>query len=113
MKPRDREPAPRRVVVEDLVDLPDVPPGETYTTTCRPTAPVILSEVLVRDFALDKLVVGILGVTTKERASIVGTRAYRLERQALVMPSMDVSVVLRNETDRPLRVRQASFEEER
>ena len=105
-----RDPIPRRVIVEDCVDLPHVPPGETYATTCRPHEPILFSEFLVRDFCLVQLVVGALGMATKERAAAIGMRAYQLERQMLVTSAMDISIVLRNETDRPLPVRQAAFE---
>ena len=110
------DPMPRRVIVEDCVDLPHVPPGETYATTCRPQEPILFSEFLVRDFCLVQLVVSALGMATKERATsetIGGLRAYVLERQMLVTPGMDISIVLRNDTNRPLPVRQASFEIER
>lgn len=109
------DPMPRRVIVEECVDLPHVPPGETYATTCRPDEPILFSEFLVRDFCLVQLVVGALGMATKERATsatIAGSRAYMLERQMLVTPSMDISIVLRNDTSRPLPVRQARLEEE-
>ena len=111
-----RDPMPRRVIVEECVDLPHVPPGETYTTTCRPQEPILFSEFIVRDFCLVQLVVGALGMATKEHATsatIGGSRAYMLERQMLVTPSMDISIVLRNDTSRPLPVRQARLEEER
>lgn len=108
-----RDPMPRRVVVEECVDLPHVPAGEGYTTSCRPHEPVLLCELSVRDFSLVQLIVGTLGMATNESTTAVGTRAYVLERQMLVFPSMDISIVLRNDTDRPLPVRQARFEEER
>lgn len=108
-----RDPMPRRVIVEECVDLPHVPAGETYTTSCRPHEPVLFTEFLVRDFSLVQLIVGTLGMATKEHATLVGSRAYQLERQMLVTPAMDISIVLRNETNRPLPVRQARFEEER
>jgi hypothetical protein len=104
---------PRRVIVEECVDLPAVPPGETYTTTCRPAESTILSELRIRDFTLVQLIVGTLGMATKESAVILGSRAYRLERQMLLTPGMDISMVLRNDTDRPVPVRQAKFEEDR
>ena len=104
---------PRRVIVEECVDLPHVPPGETYATTCRPDEPILFLEFLVRDFCLVQLIVGALGMATKERATVGGSRTYQLERQMLVTQSMDISLTLRNDTDRPLPVRQARFEEDR
>jgi hypothetical protein len=56
-----------------------------------------------------------LDMATKERttAGVVGSRAHCLERQMLMTPTTDIFIVLRNDTSRPLPVRQAQFEEER
>jgi len=107
---------PRRVIVEETVDLPHVPPGEQYQTTCRPHEPLFFEEILVRDFTLDSLLIGSVAITIHEHASHVpGTRAYRLETWQLLplATGTDVLLNLRNATDRPLPVRQAAFEESR
>lgn len=107
---------PRRVIVEETVDLPHVPPGEIYQTTCRPHEQLVFEEVLVRDFTMDSLLINNVAVTFHEHASHTpGTRAYRFERwQRLpIAPGTNVLLNLRNATDRPLPVRQAIFEENR
>jgi hypothetical protein len=105
------QPKPTRVIVEEHVDsLGDVLPGNTYLTTSRPQHdPLFFAEILVRDFALVELRVGNKLITTKERATVAGSRAYWVEPVAEVSMSQDVSIVLRNDTDRPLRVRQVEF----
>jgi len=107
---------PRRVIVEETVDLPHVPPGEAYQTTCRPHESLFFEEILVRDFTLDSLLIRNVAITIQEHAShIPGTRTYRLEtwQRMPLAPGTDVLLNLRNATDRPLPVRQATFEEKR
>jgi hypothetical protein len=107
-----------RILVEDLGEYGDVPPGETYqATTCRTRERLHLSDVLVRDFVLVELYVGnhfVHFVPTKEHTSVPGSRAYHLGHAGVdVLLSMDVVIHLKNDTDHPLRVRWARFEEER
>jgi hypothetical protein len=103
-----------RVVVEsECVSLAAVPPGEIYQATCRPDESLLLAEVLVRDFTLVELYVGNRFAATKARATVSGFRVYHLESVGTVVPaSLDVRVVLKNETDRSLLAREANFEKE-
>lgn len=90
-------------------------PGETYRATCRTReGTVFVHEILVQDFTLVELYIGNHFVPTKERATVVGSRAYHLEPAGKSVPGhLDVSLVLKNDTDRSLRVREANFEEDR
>jgi hypothetical protein len=108
---------PRRVIVEECVDMAFVPPGESYQTTCRPYEPIILGTVIVRDFVLDACRVGNVSMKFHEHDSpVFGTRAYGLEHPlrhhlASAAPSMEIMLTLRNASERPLPVRQAAIEE--
>src|SRR5205823_3778280 len=108
-----------RVLVEEFVDPStpskfNIPPGETYQTTCRPRERVFINEVLVRDFVLVSLEVALHWVPVKERATIAGSRAYQLDPVGKELwPSHEVVLVLKNDTDKSLPGRRVSFEEER
>ncbi len=104
-----------RVRVEDLTATSWlVPPGEIYRAVCRARDRIVfVNEVLVQDFALVELYINHFFTPTKERATIVGTRAYHLEPGKNVPGHVEVALVLKNDTDRSLRVREANFEEDR
>ena len=106
-----------RIRVEDLADsssLGEVPSGGSYQATCQPSERLHLSEILIYDFTLVELYVGNYFIPTKEYASVVGSHAYHVGTAgADVLLWMDVRIHLKNETDRPRRVREANFELER
>lgn len=103
-----------RLLVQNFVDSPSavVPPGGTYQTTCRPRDQVLLSEILIRYFTLTELYVGNHFVKVKENTTIGDTREYLVEPAGInVQASVDVRIILRNDTDRSQLAREANFEE--
>jgi len=109
-----------RIRVEDLSSSDWlVPPSGTYRATCLVRDDVVfVNEILVQDFALVELYVGNHFVPTKEHAArVVGSRLYRLESADMsgmnILGYLDVALVLKNDTNRSLRIRKANFEEER
>ncbi len=81
--------------------LADVPPGGEYVVECTPQGDVVLHDVTVRDFALDRLYVGTLfaNIVADEAQVATGStddRCYRLEPPVPIAKNSDIRAVLKN-----------------
>lgn len=77
--------------------LPDVAPGGEYVIDCVPQQPVLIQEVLVRNFALVQVSTAkqTIRATTVARGAL--PRLYRLGTPVTAHPDECVSVYLRND----------------
>lgn len=89
--------------------LPDVAPGATYIVECVSSQPVLIQEVLVRDFALVQ--VSTAAQTTKTAPVPRGSlpRLYRLETAITVHPDECISVRLINDGAAALKQKVATL----
>jgi len=89
--------------------LEDVPPGGEYLAECIPSEPILLGEVLVRDFALVQVTVGsqVVRVAGVERGDL--PRLYRLPASVTASPDQCVAALLRNDGRRRLKPKVAAI----
>jgi len=81
-----------------------VPPGGEYVVECTPPRDVLLEDVTVRDFQLDRLYVGTVYVQFVADESPVATghiddRRYHLDPPVAVAKTLDIRAVLKNTSD--------------
>ncbi len=86
--------------------LDDVPPGGEYIVECTPPRDVVLTDVTVRDFDLDRLYVGkaFAQVVADEAPVATGSvddRRYRLDPPVAVAKTCDIRAVLKNTSGEP------------
>lgn len=84
--------------------LDDVQPGGEYVVECTAQRDVVLEDVTIRDFVLDRLYVGTLFANTIVDEGLVATgsvddRRYRLDPPISVAKTTDIRAVLKNATD--------------
>jgi hypothetical protein len=94
----------------NLEPLPDVAPGEEYTSEISPGLPIAIREVFVRDFQLVQIATDkqIERVAPVERGSGL-PRLYRLEAPITVSAGGSVIIRLRNDGIVPLKQKIAAL----
>jgi hypothetical protein len=86
--------------------LDDVPPGGEYVVECTPSRDIMLTDVTIRDFDLDRLYVGTAFAQVVSDEVLVATgsvddRRYRLDPPVAVAKTCDVRAVLKNTSGEP------------
>lgn len=86
--------------------LDDVPPGGEYVVECTPPRDVLLEDVTVRDFQLDRLYIGTSYVqfvadASPVAAGSVNDRRYRLDPSVTVAKTLNIRAVLKNTSGAP------------
>ncbi len=84
--------------------LTDVPPGGEYVVECTAQRDIVLEDVTVRDFVLDRLYIGATFTSTKLADELVASGSvddhrYRVEPSVPVTKAMDIRAVLKNASD--------------